>query len=47
VAVLVEGVQRAGTYSVQLDANNFASGVYIYRLSADDFTSSRKLIVLR
>ena len=47
VADLVEGLQQAGEYQVQLDASSLASGTYIYRLSAGDFTSSRKFIVLR
>ena len=47
VAVLAEGLQKAGEYQVQLDAGNLASGTYLYRLSTDDFASSRKLIVLR
>ncbi|HET6272649.1 MAG TPA: T9SS type A sorting domain-containing protein, partial [Bacteroidota bacterium] len=47
VVVLAEGLQEAGEYQVQLDAAHLASGTYLYRLSTDDFTSSRKLIVLR
>jgi len=47
VVVLAEGLQDAGEYQVRLDASNLASGTYIYRLSTDDFTSSKKLIVLR
>jgi hypothetical protein len=47
VAVLAEGVQQAGEYQVQLDASSLASGTYIYRLTTDKFTSSKKLTVLR
>jgi Secretion system C-terminal sorting domain len=47
VAVLVEGVQQAGEYQMRLDAGTLASGTYFYRLNTDEFTSSKKLIVLR
>jgi hypothetical protein len=47
VAVLVECLQKAGEYEVQLNASSLASGMYLYRLSTDGFTSSKKLIVLR
>jgi|GEM_PF-4162335 len=47
VAVLAEGMQMAGEHRVQLNANNMVSGTYLYRLSTDEFTSSKKLVVLR
>lgn len=47
VAVLVNGMQTAGYRSVEFDAGNLASGVYIYRLSAGSFTEVRKMLVIR
>jgi hypothetical protein len=47
VFVLAEGVQKSGEYEVRLDVGSLASGTYIYRLNTDDFTSSKKLILLR
>jgi hypothetical protein len=47
VAVLAEGVQKSGEYQVQLDASTLASGTYFYRLSTDEFTSSKKLMLVR
>jgi photosystem II stability/assembly factor-like uncharacterized protein len=47
VATLVNEVKQPGTYSVQWDATNVASGIYFYRLQAGDFTQTRKLILLR
>lgn len=54
VAGLVQEFQPAGSYSVQMNASNLASGVYFYRLqvvSADrqagSFISARKMIVLK
>ena len=34
VAVLVNGVHKAGSYEVQFQAGNLTSGVYIYRIEA-------------
>jgi len=47
VAVLVNEVKESGTYRVTLDAKNLASGVYIYRMIAGDFTSVKKMNVLK
>jgi len=47
VAELVNAFQRVGSYKVEWNAGNFASGVYIYRIKAGDFISSKKLILLK
>ena len=47
VATLVNGVKEAGTYEIKFDARNLASGVYLYRMIAGDFTSVRKFNVLK
>jgi hypothetical protein len=47
VATLVNEVKPAGSYIVTWDANNAASGVYFYRLTAGGFTSVRKMVVLK
>jgi hypothetical protein len=47
VASLVNEMKDAGTYEVKFDARNLASGVYIYRMSADNFTSVKKLNLLK
>lgn len=47
VARLVNEVHNAGSYEVAFDASNLSSGMYIYRLRAGNFTSSRKLLLLR
>jgi len=40
-------MKDAGTYEVKFDAQNLASGVYIYKMSADNFTSVKKLNLLK
>jgi len=47
VAVLKNEVIQAGSYNIQLDASHLASGVYFYRIQAGDFTSLKKMILLK
>ena len=47
IAVLVSAVKEAGTYELSFDASNLASGVYIYRMIAGDFSSVKKMNVLK
>ncbi len=47
IATLVDGRQEAGYRSVRWDASGFASGIYFYRLQADDFIQTKKMILLR
>lgn len=52
VKTLVHGEQVTGTYTVQWNGENdggfpAASGMYVYRLRAGEFTASRKMILVR
>jgi glycosidase len=52
VATLVNAQQNAGAYEVQWNGRNnygsqVSSGVYIYRLETSNFSSSKKMILLR
>jgi hypothetical protein len=47
VATLVNEVLLPGSYEVTFDAAGLASGVYIYRLTAGEFTASRRMMLLR
>ena len=47
VAVLVDGLQTAGLHKVSFDGANLPSGVYIYRLETPNFSSSRKMLLLK
>ena len=47
VITLIDGMQKPGDYSVTLNANKLASGVYMYRLQAGELVETKKLTVLR
>lgn len=47
VRTLVNKKLNPGIYEVRFDASDLPSGVYFYRLEADNFTSTKKLILLK
>ena len=47
VESLIEGIQPAGSHSIEWNASNLASGVYFYRLTADEFIQTRKMILIK
>jgi hypothetical protein len=47
VTTLVHEYKSTGRYDVNFNASNLASGVYFYRLQANDFTLSKKLILMK
>ncbi len=47
IAVLKDQQQNPGNYTVDFDALTLPSGIYYYRLSAGNFTSTKKMTVLK
>lgn len=47
VATLVNDQKKPGRYVLRWDARSFASGVYFYRMKADEFVATKKLIILK
>ena len=47
IAALVNEYKPQGRYDMKFDASNLASGVYVYGLRVNGFSSFRKLMVLR
>ncbi|MBK8945075.1 MAG: T9SS type A sorting domain-containing protein [Ignavibacteriae bacterium] len=44
---LVNEKQKGGIYEIEFDATKFSSGVYIIKLSIDDFIDTKKAILLK
>lgn len=47
VATLINGVAPAGHHTVTLDATGLTSGVYFYKLTAGNFTETKKMTLLK
>jgi hypothetical protein len=47
VKTLVNEIKEAGTYFAEFDASNYASGVYIYKLTAGDYEKTVKMVLLK
>lgn len=47
VTTLVDQAMSAGEHSVLLDATDWATGVYFYRLETDRYAETRKLVLLK
>ena len=47
IATLINKEMKSGTYTVNWDAMNSPSGVYFYKLSAGNFSDTKKMILLK
>ena len=47
VATLVDGPQEAGNHYVVFSGRELASGMYLYRLQAGNFSMTKKMLVIR
>lgn len=47
ITTLLDEYKTAGNYEINFDAINLASGIYIYRLITDNYTETKKMILLR
>jgi hypothetical protein len=47
VITLVDGHLETGYHTVNFDASNLPSGVYVYRIETPEFVTSRKLILMK
>ena len=47
VMTLVNREKPAGNYSVEFNASNLPSGIYLYKLLAGTFVQVRKMVLLK
>jgi hypothetical protein len=47
VATLVHGEEDLGHHEAMFNASGFSSGVYLYRLKAGEYASTKKMVVLK
>lgn len=43
----INGFLRKGSYNVQIDGSSLTSGIYFYRLEADGYSESRKMLLVK
>ncbi|MCX6150828.1 MAG: T9SS type A sorting domain-containing protein [Ignavibacteriales bacterium] len=47
ISILVDEYQNSGVHEIKFNANNMPSGIYIYRITAGSYSSSKKMILLK
>jgi hypothetical protein len=47
VAVIVNEIKKAGTYTAEFDGSGLPSGIYFCRMQAGNFTEVRKLMLVK
>jgi hypothetical protein len=47
VAILIDQLMNAGSYKIDFDATAISSGVYFYKLQADGFSDTKKMIIMK
>ena len=47
IQVLLNQVLRSGTYEINWNASAYPSGVYFYKLSADGYTDTKKMVLIK
>ncbi|MCC6865121.1 MAG: Omp28-related outer membrane protein [Ignavibacteria bacterium] len=47
ISTYAEGFMKAGTYNADFDGSNLSSGIYFYTLTTSDFTSTKKMMLVK
>jgi len=47
VATLIDGYMESGKHSIKYITKDSSSGIYFYKLKADNFTSTRKMLLIK
>jgi hypothetical protein len=46
-AVIADGFAKAGNYAVNFDASGLSSGVYFYTMKTDEFTDTKRMVLIK
>ena len=44
---LVSEKQEAGIYDVDFDGTNLVSGIYVYKMQTETFSTTKKMLILK
>ena len=44
---LVNEELKTGTYEIEFDGTNYASGVYYYKLFSENYADTRKMVMIK
>ncbi|PKL88826.1 MAG: hypothetical protein CVV23_08415 [Ignavibacteriae bacterium HGW-Ignavibacteriae-2] len=47
VTSLIDGYEKAGIYTVDFNASNLSSGIYFYNFSGNNFSQTKKMLLLK
>ena len=47
VATIIDAPRSAGNHAIKFDASNLSSGIYLYRLSTENFVETRKMNLIK
>jgi hypothetical protein len=47
VATLIGEYKQQGNYEVEFDASNLTAGVYLYKLQINDFSSVKRMTLIK
>jgi hypothetical protein len=47
ITTLVNEIKQSGVHEINFDASEYSTGIYLYRMTVNNFTQTRKMIVLK
>lgn len=45
--ILEEGIKSAGVHNFNFDAKDFTSGIYFYKLEANGYSNTKKMMLVK
>ena len=47
ISTLVNDYKQSGSYEIEWNASNYASGIYFYKIEAGDFITTKKMLLIK